>query len=56
MRNEIVLEAFRRGLLLIPCGENSLRMTPPLNIPRQLVVEGLEIFGDILAEVEPRYL
>ncbi len=40
LRNEIIREAFRRGLLLIPCGENSLRMTPSLNIPRQLVGEG----------------
>jgi len=56
LRNEIIQEAFRRGLLLIPCGENSLRMTPPLNIPQQLVVEGLEIFGDVLAAFEPKYL
>jgi 4-aminobutyrate aminotransferase-like enzyme len=37
---------------MIPCGSNSIRMTPPLNIPRHLVDEGLEIFEQVLTEVE----
>lgn len=56
LRNRIIEAAFQRGLLLIPCGENSLRMTPPLNIPHSLVVEALEIFAEVLAETEPQYL
>jgi 4-aminobutyrate aminotransferase len=56
LRNEIVQEAFSRGLLLIPCGGNSIRMTPSLNIPQNLVEEGLQIFADVLAETEPKYL
>ena len=56
LRNAIIKEAFRRGLLLIPCGGNSLRMTPPLNIPQPLVDEGLQIFADVLADIEPHYL
>jgi len=56
LRNEIVQEAFSRGLLLIPCGRNSIRMTPPLNIPQNLVEEGLQIFADVLADVEPKHL
>lgn len=56
LRNEIIQKAFSRGLLLIPCGGNSIRMTPSLNIPQNLVEEGLQIFADVLAETEPKYL
>jgi 4-aminobutyrate aminotransferase len=47
LRNAIVQSAFKRGLLLIPSGSNSIRITPPLNIPRALVDEGLQIFADV---------
>jgi 4-aminobutyrate aminotransferase len=52
LRNELVQRTFENGLLMIPCGTNSVRITPPLNIPRHLVQEGLEIFDNILTEVE----
>lgn len=42
-RNSIIQNAFENGLLLIPCGRNGIRITPPLNIPLHLVDEGLEI-------------
>ncbi|MCA9972469.1 MAG: acetyl ornithine aminotransferase family protein [Anaerolineales bacterium] len=54
LRDAIIQRAFERGLLLIPCGTNSIRMTPPLNIPRPLVDEGLAIFAEVLAEVEAK--
>jgi len=56
LRNAIIEEAFSRGLLLIPCGANSVRMTPALNVPQNLIEEALQIFADVLAEVEPKYL
>ncbi len=56
LRNAIIEEAFSRGLLLIPCGANSVRMTPALNVPQNLIEEALQIFADVLVEVEPRYL
>ena len=56
LRNEIIQQAFKRGLLLIPCGTNAIRMTPPLNIPRPLVEEGLAIFESVLTEVEGKML
>ena len=52
LRNEVIQRAFEAGLLLIPCGENSIRMTPPLNISRELVDEGLHIFENVLTEAE----
>jgi 4-aminobutyrate aminotransferase len=52
LRDDVIQRAFESGLLLIPCGSNSIRMTPPLNIPRPLVEEGLHIFENALSQVE----
>ena len=52
LRNEVIQQAFEAGLLLIPCGANSIRLTPPLNISRELVDEGLHIFENVLTEAE----
>jgi 4-aminobutyrate aminotransferase len=56
LRNAVIEKAFSRGLLLIPCGANSIRMTPALNIPDNLIEDALQIFAEVLAEVEPKYL
>jgi len=56
LRNAIIQAAFKRGLLLIPSGSNSIRMTPSLNIPRALVDEGLQIFADVLMELEGEFV
>ncbi|MCB8918395.1 MAG: acetyl ornithine aminotransferase family protein [Ardenticatenaceae bacterium] len=56
LRNDIIQNAFEKGLLLIPCGSNSIRMTPPLNVPRPLVDEALSIFEDVLTAAEKKYL
>jgi 4-aminobutyrate aminotransferase len=56
LRNAIIEHAFENGLLLIPCGGNSIRMTPPLNIPRPLVEEGLHQFEASLTAAEEKYL
>ena len=52
LRNDIIQRAFAKGLLIIPCGANAIRMTPPLNIPRRLVDEGLQLFEAALTEAE----
>lgn len=51
LRNAIVQQAFKHGLLLLGCGTNSLRLIPALNIPRPLLDEGIDIFERSLAEV-----
>ncbi len=55
LRDAIIQRAFKEGLLLIPCGRNAIRMTPALNIPQNLVHEGLEIFSGVLEELEPAF-
>jgi 4-aminobutyrate aminotransferase len=46
LRERILEEAFRRGLLLLGCGKNTIRISPPLVIDQ----EDAEIAAGILAE------
>ncbi len=43
LKDRIIEEAYRRGLLLLPCGRSSIRYIPPLVITREEVDEGVEI-------------
>ena len=43
LRDRIIEEAYRRGLLLLPCGRSSIRYIPPLVIRPDEVDEGVEI-------------
>ena len=43
LRDRIVREAFRRGLILLSCGESGIRYIPPLNIPKDLLDAGLDV-------------
>jgi 4-aminobutyrate aminotransferase len=52
LRNQIIQQSFESGLLMLPCGSNSIRFTPALNIPRNLVDEGLQIFEAVLTKAE----
>ncbi|MCA9943296.1 MAG: acetyl ornithine aminotransferase family protein [Anaerolineales bacterium] len=56
LRDHVIQHAFEHGLLVIPCGTNSIRMTPSLNVPHNLVEEGLHIFEAALTDAEARYL
>jgi 4-aminobutyrate aminotransferase len=48
MRNALIAEAFKRGLLLLGAGESSLRLAPPLVIKREEIDIGLSIFEECL--------
>jgi 4-aminobutyrate aminotransferase len=43
--------AFRKGLLVLGCGDDVIRMSPPLVIRRDQVETALEVFEEALAEV-----
>lgn len=43
--------AFRRGLLVLGCGESVIRMSPPLVFRRDQAEVALELFEDAVAEV-----
>lgn len=42
-RNEFVSAAYDEGLLILPCGEKSVRFRPPLNITDKHIDEGFEM-------------
>jgi len=47
-RDHVVQQAFRRGLLLLPCGRNVIRISPPLSITRDEVDQGLAVLEEVL--------
>jgi 4-aminobutyrate aminotransferase len=50
--DQVVQACFRRGLLLLACGPNGLRFSPPLIITEAQADRAFEIFAEALAEVE----
>jgi 4-aminobutyrate aminotransferase len=49
LRDAIVQAAFRRGLLLLGCGESAIRFCPPLCITAEQVETALRILDEVLA-------
>ncbi len=52
--HDIVVQAFRKGLLLLPCGENVIRFCPPLIISPEEVDVAVDIFSRVLARHKGR--
>jgi 4-aminobutyrate aminotransferase len=50
-RNEIIKRAFQKGLLLLGCGENTIRFSPPLTVTEEEVDTCLSIFEETVLEV-----
>ena len=53
-RNDAIQGAFQRGLLLLGCGQNSIRFIPPLTISRNEINTALSILDEVLSSVENR--
>ncbi len=52
IRDAMIHHAFERGLLLLGCGRNTVRLTPPLNVTTAEIDEGLGLFEEALTEAE----
>ncbi len=52
LRDRIVEEAFRRGLLLLGAGDSALRLMPPLMIDAAVAEEALAVLDEVLTVVE----
>lgn len=50
LRNGIVARAFQKGLLLLGCGENTIRLCPALTVSREEVDVCLSIFEEVVRE------
>jgi 4-aminobutyrate aminotransferase len=53
LRDKVVQEAFRSGLLLLGCGEAAVRFCPPLCVSAAQVDTALKILSVILADKKP---
>jgi 4-aminobutyrate aminotransferase len=52
-RDAVVQAAFRRGLLLLGCGESGVRFCPPLCVTADQVETCLRLLDEVVAEVRP---
>jgi len=48
LRDTIVYKCYEKGLVLLPCGENVIRFSPPLSITKEVVDTALGIFKEVL--------
>jgi len=51
-RDLLVRHCFEKGLLILPCGESAVRFSPPLVVSKKEAELALEIFEEVLTEVE----
>lgn len=54
LRDEIVQTAYRRGLLLLGCGEAAIRFCPPLCVTAEQVNTALHIIESVLTARQPQ--
>ena len=52
LRDEVIQRAFRKGLLILGCGPNTIRFMPALTIDQETADVGLAIFEEALTEAE----
>jgi 4-aminobutyrate aminotransferase len=50
-RHEVIQKAFRKGLLMLGCGENTIRFAPALTVTKEEIDVCLSIFEETLREV-----
>jgi 4-aminobutyrate aminotransferase len=51
LRDQVMRKCFEKGLLLLSCGESTLRFCPPLIVTRQESDRAVEIFAAVLHEL-----
>ena len=51
-RNKIIQRCFEKGLLILGCGQNVIRLVPPLTLRKSEAEEALSIFEEALTEIE----
>ncbi|MEJ2398042.1 MAG: aminotransferase class III-fold pyridoxal phosphate-dependent enzyme, partial [Gammaproteobacteria bacterium] len=48
IRNKFREECYKQKLLILGCGERSIRFRPPLNVQKEDLAEGLKIIKKVL--------
>ncbi len=49
LRDRVIEESYKHGLLLLPCGKSTIRYIPPLIVQREEIDEGIEIVDRAIA-------
>lgn len=52
VRKHFLTNAFNDGLIILPCGENSIRFRPSLNISRSEIADGFEVIRKSIVGLE----
>jgi 4-aminobutyrate aminotransferase len=55
LRNKVEELAFERGLIILGCGETSIRLCPPLVVKEEEATVALDILEEVLTEVEKQH-
>ena len=55
LRNRVEAVAFEKGLIILGCGETSIRLCPPLILVEEEAMVGLDILEDALTQVEKEF-
>ena len=55
LRDRVVTLAFERGLMILGCGVNSLRLAPPLVVNREETTVALDLLEDALTQAEREF-
>jgi 4-aminobutyrate aminotransferase len=55
-RNRVETLAFERGLMVLGCGENSIRLCPPLIVSEREAMVALDILEDALTQAESEHV
>jgi 4-aminobutyrate aminotransferase len=55
LRNRVETLAFERGLVMLGCGETSLRLSPPLIVSREEATVALDILEEALTQAEKEH-
>jgi 4-aminobutyrate aminotransferase len=52
LRDRVVERAFEYGLIMLGCGQSTIRIAPPLNITQTEMEEALIVFDHVISEIE----
>jgi len=55
LRNRVEMVAFEKGLVILGCGETSIRLCPPLIVTEDEATVALDILEDALTQVEKEF-
>ncbi|HZD42156.1 MAG TPA: aminotransferase class III-fold pyridoxal phosphate-dependent enzyme, partial [Terriglobales bacterium] len=52
LRDRVILGCFEKGLLLLGCGESTVRFCPPLIVTREEAATAVEIFESAISQAQ----